>query len=310
MFIERPPCRALAPWVSKVWVAQERMVGQPRWTRERMVPTGSFHLVLRLDDSRIRIFRGLDDSRGQTFNAVVGGARSTFHVREATAGARSLGMLLRPGAAGVVLGVPAEELAERHTGLEEVWGAEARELRERLIEARDPTRQLVLLEKSVLGRLKPRFAAHAAVTEALARFGSETTGWRIGPVRRDFHLSHRRFVQLFRRQVGLGPKQLCRILRLGRAMKLAKGGVSGWAEIAAQAGYCDQSHLARELRAIAGVSPGQWMALATRGQVHHIPVVNFLQDPGSNENAAPHAQISCGVRGRSWRPGWLQTRTR
>jgi AraC-like DNA-binding protein len=116
------------------------------------------------------------------------------------------------------------------------------------------------------------------VKEALARFGSETTGWRVDPVRRDVRLSHRRFVELFRRQVGLGPKQLCRILRLGRALQLAKGGASGWAEVASQAGYCDQSHLVREVRAIAGVSPGEWRALAIRGQTHHIPVVNFLQD--------------------------------
>ena len=96
---------------------------------------------------------------------------------------------------------------------------------------------------------------------------------------RDTRLSHRRFVELFRRDVGLGPKQLCRVLRLGRALRLASSGVPAWAHVASTAGYCDQSHLVREFRTIAGVSPTEWAALSRR-HPHHIPVVNFVQDAG------------------------------
>jgi AraC-like DNA-binding protein len=277
MLIERPPCPALAPWVSRVWIAQGRPASTGPW-RERMVPTGGFHLVLRLDDSHIRIFEGLEDPRGQTFTAVVGGARSRFHVREAAVGARAVGMQIRPGGAGVILGIPAQALAERHTALEDVWGPEAHALRERLLATRPAARQLRLLEEAVAARLRPRFAPHPAVQQALARFGSEATGWEVGRVTRETGLSHRRFVELFRGQVGLGPKQLCRVLRLGRALRLAAAGGSTWAATAAIAGYSDQSHLVRELRAIAGVSPTEWSVAGP--YAHHIPVVKFLQDRG------------------------------
>jgi AraC-like DNA-binding protein len=277
MLVERPPCRALRPWVSRVWAATEQAGPRQRQWRERLVPSGGFHLVLRLDDSRIRIFDSLEDARGRSFTAVVGGARSRFHVREATAGAYSVGMQIRPGAAGVILGVPAEELAERHTSLEDVWGGEAGALRERLREAHPAARQLEILEAAVIARLSVRWSPHPAVQEALARFGSPATGWEVGSVRRDTRLSHRRFVELFRRQVGLGPKQLCRVLRLNRALQQAKRGAPHWAETAVTAGYYDQSHLARELRAIAGVCATEWAALATTS-TRHIPVVNFVQD--------------------------------
>jgi AraC-like DNA-binding protein len=298
MLVERPPCPALRAWISRVWAADERpQAGERRW-RERLVPTGAFHLVLRLDDSRIRIFDDLDDARGQiawgvasfarrgpsrdgagtvpgfpskTFSDVIGGARSRFHVRAAAAGARSVGLLIRPGAAGVIMGVPAHELAERHTSLEDVWGPAARALRERLLDTPGPARQLEVLEQAVVARLDVRLAPHAAVREALSRFGSAATGWEVGVVRRDTRLSHRRFVELFRRQVGLGPKQLCRVLRLRRAMTLARGAASSWAAIAAGAGYFDQPHLVRDFRAIAGVSPTEWRALATRSPLH-IPI--------------------------------------
>ena len=278
MHLLRPPCPALAPWVSCVWLTDLPATGTAAPRRERSVPSGGFHLVLRLDDTRIRIFDGLDDRRGHTFSAVIAGARSSFHVREAPPGARSIGIQLRPGAAGVVLGVRAGELAERHTALEDVWGREARELRDRLRELRSGAAQLRLLEQAVAARLQPRFAPHPAVQQALARFGGDDHRLAGGPVRRDTRLSHRRFVQLFRRDVGLGPKQLCRVLRLGRALRLAAGGTPAWADVASAAGYCDQSHLVRELRAIAGVSPTEWAALSGR-HPHHIPVVNSSKTP-------------------------------
>jgi AraC-like DNA-binding protein len=277
MHVVRPPDPALAPWVSCVWLTDVPAIGAAASRRERAVPSGGVHLVLRLDDTRIRIFDDLDDRLGRSFSAVIGGARSSFHVREVAPGARSIGIQLRPGAAGVVLGVRPGELAERHTALEDLWGREARVLRDRLRELRAGTAQLRLLEQAVVARLQPRFAPHPAVQHALARFGGEATGWQVAPVRRDTRLSHRRFVQLFRRDVGLGPKQLCRVLRLGHALRLATGGTRTWAEVASAAGYCDQSHLVRELRTIAGVSPTEWAALSGR-HPHHIPVVNSIQD--------------------------------
>ncbi len=46
------------------------------------------------------------------------------------------------------------------------------------------------------------------------------------------------------------------ILVLQRAVALVRAGV-GLAEVAARAGYADQPHLSREVRALAGVSPSQ-----------------------------------------------------
>ncbi|MGB3055197.1 MAG: helix-turn-helix domain-containing protein, partial [Acidimicrobiales bacterium] len=60
--------------------------------------------------------------------------------------------------------------------------------------------------------------------------------------------------QLHRRSLiafGYGPKVLARILRLQRALALARDG-SSFAAAAVDSGYTDQAHLAREVRALAG----------------------------------------------------------
>ncbi|MGW5695942.1 helix-turn-helix domain-containing protein, partial [Streptomyces asiaticus] len=63
---------------------------------------------------------------------------------------------------------------------------------------------------------------------------------------------HRRSLAAF----GYGPKTLGRVLRLNRALDLARTGLP-FAEVAATAGYADQAHLARDVRALAGVPLGR-----------------------------------------------------
>jgi methylphosphotriester-DNA--protein-cysteine methyltransferase len=61
---------------------------------------------------------------------------------------------------------------------------------------------------------------------------------------------------VFRDAVGIGPKALCRILRLRTAFAAQKAG-AGWAQAALQAGFCDQAHLAREARTLLGAAPSE-----------------------------------------------------
>ncbi len=63
---------------------------------------------------------------------------------------------------------------------------------------------------------------------------------------------HRRSLAAF----GYGPKTLARVLRLHRALALARDGVP-FADTAARAGYADQAHLARDVRELAGLPLGE-----------------------------------------------------
>jgi AraC-like DNA-binding protein len=63
---------------------------------------------------------------------------------------------------------------------------------------------------------------------------------------------HRRSVAAF----GYGPKTLQRVLRFQRALRLVRAGRC-FADAAVESGYADQPHLAREVRALAGVPLSQ-----------------------------------------------------
>jgi hypothetical protein len=118
-------------------------------TRERVLPTGYMHLVIRLAGPSLRLFDSACDTTGRPLgHCIVGGARDEAYLRAVDPGASSVGVMLRPGAAAALFGASAGGLAGTHWRLEDFWGGDPARLRERLIEAGDARLQLRILERS------------------------------------------------------------------------------------------------------------------------------------------------------------------
>ncbi|MET9633233.1 AraC family transcriptional regulator [Lentzea sp. NPDC006480] len=67
-------------------------------------------------------------------------------------------------------------------------------------------------------------------------------------------LSPRQLRRRFQVAVGLSPKAYARVVRLHRAMDLARAGSPDWAEIALRSGFYDQPHMLAEFRRAVGMS--------------------------------------------------------
>jgi AraC-like DNA-binding protein len=165
------------------------------------------------------------------------------------------GLRFFPGTAPGCLGVPAHELRDRRVELAELWPAAlVRRLRDRLDAARDPAAVLeeVALERAaVTGPPDPLLRHLVAALDAGRPVGATADELGLGA-----RQLHRRSLAAF----GYGPKTLARVLRLQRALALARAGVP-FAETAARAGFADQAHLARDVRELAGMPLSGLLAL-------------------------------------------------
>jgi hypothetical protein len=85
-------------------------------------------------------------------NAIGSGAYRRPFMFDTHENASVVGVHFRPGAAGVVLGVPPGELMDRHVDLEDIWGRRARELRERLCAATTTSERFAILEAELVSR--------------------------------------------------------------------------------------------------------------------------------------------------------------
>jgi AraC-like DNA-binding protein len=107
---------------------------------------------------------------------------------------------------------------------------------------------------AVLGVAAHEPTAPTAIDRRLPRAiaGLAAPGARVAAVARALDLSERQLERLLLHHVGLGPKRLARIARLRTALAVARRGAL--ADAAAAAGYADQAHMAREIRALTGAT--------------------------------------------------------
>jgi AraC-like DNA-binding protein len=202
---------------------------------------------------------------------VGGGARAAFYLRDTSAPVRSVGVQFRPGGATALLGVPAAELAGRHTPLDDLWGTAAPAIRDRLASARGPADGLRILADVLRERRAQAAAVHPAVAHALARLEGAGGRATTAALAVETGYSQRRFIELFHAAVGLRPKEFARVRRFQRALALAANARGrGWAGIAAACGFADQSHLVREFQALAGMPPGAWQPVGW-DRPNHVP---------------------------------------
>jgi AraC-like DNA-binding protein len=263
--IQLRPSPTLQPFVTQFWWSEAAACAPG--SREHVLPTGQMHLVFRLRGPPLRVFAGEQDTQGQVINdPVVGGARSGFYAKEIGASVVSLGAQLRPGAALLLFGVSAAELAGRHTSLCDLWGAGGRSVLEQISAANSPQQQLAALERLLVARLPPMKCLHPAVAKALATARDS----RIDELVRSSQYSHRGFIALFKQATGLAPKRYARVMRFQRLLAALRASPTPTlAELACTTGYSDQAHMTREFLEFAGMTPMQYLQRSPAAP-HHV----------------------------------------
>lgn len=264
MLVHRPRER-LAAHVDCIWALERDALPH---SRERMVATGSADIVVPLlQESIIRH----PDEAGPAMHfrgAIVQGAHDRYAVR-GTGGASSVaGVHFKPGGAAAFFGGALREIRNRAELLEDLWGREVCTMRERLQAATTLQARVLLLEAWLLSRLDAAAGVHAAVTFALDAFALDPNT-SIDSVRQSTGLGAARFIRHFEDAVGLTPKRYARVLRFNALLpRLVRQGPRDWADVAAQAGYFDQSHLVHEFKRLAGVTPGGYAPVSPEQPTH------------------------------------------
>ena len=152
--VTRAATPALRGWLGTFWAGAAAVAPPTGAARERVLPTGQAHLVIRLAGPPLTLYDSELDGCGRAIgHCLVGGPRQAAYLRALDPGSVSVGVELRPGTVPALFGAPAWQLAGAHWSLEELWGADARRLRERLLEASDAHRRIELLEEALLARL-------------------------------------------------------------------------------------------------------------------------------------------------------------
>jgi AraC-like DNA-binding protein len=228
-------------------------------------------LLIKLDEDELRHYDGehfdvLHRSRG-----IAVSGPSTSHFAIDAVQTKIMGAQFKPGGAHPFFGPSAATLCNEHTALEDIWGADARRLHHRLVEAPSVDARFRLLFDALVRRLCRPLRRHPAVELALARFECASDVTRVGTVAAESGLSRRRFIEVFVEEVGFTPKLYLRLQRFKRVLNHVYGACDvDWSEVAYLHGYADQPHFNREFREFSGLTPSQYLARPGQGPGHAV----------------------------------------
>lgn len=273
-FLQSQPASPLDSLIEKIW-DWDMPPASHRF--ERVLPLPGAALIINLHEDETRVYAD-DETLACTraSAAVLGGPLSCSQIIDTAEQIRVMGVAFRPGGAHAFTGEDLSRSAGQAIDLHDLFGAASDHLRQRLLNTDSPRERLRLLERWLRRRLQPH-AINPAITHAVALLNSVTQVQRLPVIASTIGLSQRRFTQLFRRQVGMPPKQYARLLRFRAVIDHAHARSRvDWSALAADCGYCDQAHLGHEFRQFSGVTPTAFMQL--RGpHINHLPVDQAVQ---------------------------------
>ena len=170
---------------------------------------------------------------------------------------------LTPAAVRALFGLPAAELASIVVDAAELWGPLSVELTDRVRAAPSWSDRFAVLDE-VLARVASSAKDEPAPSPEVALAWRLVTARRRTPVAtiaREVGWSRRHLTHRFAAEYGVGPKQLDRVVRFEQACgRLRRADRPSLATVAAECGYADQAHMARDWRQLAGSPPSEWLA--------------------------------------------------
>jgi AraC-like DNA-binding protein len=188
---------------------------------------------------------------GERFDTFVAGMTDRPTATEFVGAAGGVQIDLTPLGARRILGWPMDELTNRVVAAEELLG---RDLVERLRDAPGWPARFALLDAALLRRVAAGPQPAPEVAWSYARLAAADGRVAVGALAAEVGWSRRHLAARWRRDVGMGPKAVARVLRFQRALRLLREG-RGLADVAYDCGFADQPHLNREFRALGGSTP-------------------------------------------------------
>jgi len=249
----------------------------PPHTLDRFLPDGNTELIISLLDEPQFIHDNVTLQAVQSFHrSWVSGVRTQPITIPSGRGSRMLVVRFQKGAARTFYPFPMNEIMDTVVNADLIFGNSILSLREQLLEARSVDAIFHLVECFLLKRAGDRVHHDGPLrcvgfsVDYLSRDPNEA---RLQHLTEQVGYSQKHFIGLFKKQVGVTPKQYLRILRFQKAVRgLETASDFDWAGFALQNGFYDQAHFINDFRNFSGFSPTEYLRLKTSA-LNYVPVM-------------------------------------
>lgn len=233
----------------------------PAYTAVYMLPEGKVELLIPLDDGARTFYTGSGFTQAVTVRkAIVCGMQQKPVYTRADHGATMVAVKFTSGGSFPFVQQPVVEVNNLFVDAEQVFGRSILFLREQLAELAEPEAILRRLEQYLFDCFDPLDGEQKMIDFTLRRL----MNWRepavVQTIAAEVGYSHKQFIHLFKKHVGLTPKLFQRVTRFNQALQqMHTAEEPNWFDVSYRYGYYDQAHFINEFKRFSTITPESYL---------------------------------------------------
>tara|TARA_R110000765_G_scaffold296380_1_gene391545 strand:- start:1171 stop:1986 length:816 start_codon:yes stop_codon:yes gene_type:complete len=236
--------------------------------RQRIIPDGCIEMAFILGDD-IKRYTSKDEFILQPRAMVLGQTIEPFYI-EPTGFVNTFAIRFYPYGFANFVTMPIKDLANKETPIELLFGAyTAKELEQKIIHATDTKQRIEIIENFLLEKLNDKITIDNIVKQTVEALLSSNGTESITTILKEDLSKRRQLERNFKKQIGISPKQLGKVIRLQTALKMMLNKKKdNLTNIAYESEYFDQAHFIKDFKEFTGINPKEFlgnenMALST-----------------------------------------------
>ena len=240
------PAPELRPWVDSYWVVA--------WD----LPEGQAHEQTNLSHSSV-------NTAIEPEGAFIYGVPGRVFLRRIVGKGQVFGTKFRPGGFFPFYGRPVKALTGRVVPLEDVFGpsglewvraSQRMDSDEARVELADSFWRSIMAAAPGLPAAGGSLLSPPAAVSAAERIQADRTILSVAQAASAVGMDMRALQRMFQREVGVGPKEVIKRIRLQEAAEaLLRSPALPCGDVALEVGYFDQAHFIRDFKSVVGVTP-------------------------------------------------------
>ena len=230
----------------------------PNNQKQKIIPDGCIEMTFNFRDGIKRYIS--DDEYVVHPRSMVMGQRTKSYFIEPVGHVDSFAICFYPHGFANFVNTPLKDLVDMEVPVKDLFGAvRSDELEEKMIQATDAQQRIKIIEDFLLKILHDSTTIENIVKTTVDALITSKGTSSINTILKDDLAKRRKLERNFKKQIGISPKQLWKVIRLHTALKMLLNKNENLTSIAYESEYFDQAHFIKDFKEFTGVTPKEFV---------------------------------------------------
>lgn len=231
----------------------------PNNQKQKIIPDGCIEMTFNLGD---KIKRYTSETEFILHpDAMIMGQRTKSYYIEPVGHVDTIAICFYPHGFANFVNTALQHLVDQETPIEEVFDeTQAKELKQRIFQASTTKERIEIIETFLLNKLNEATTIENIVKTTVDTLIATKGGMPINGIMKDDLSKRRQLERYFKKQIGISPKQLGKVIRLQATLHMLLSEQSETlTEIAYENEYFDQNHFIKDFKEFVGITPKEFI---------------------------------------------------